>query len=78
MMLCPLNGSLILNRFVNVTCSFLISEESILKLNIVQYHSNYINKFFVDRQANQSYVRTCQRSIKIISIEKTFVLRTSA
>ena len=34
-MLCPLNASLILNRFVNVTCSFLISEESILKLNIV-------------------------------------------
>ena len=34
-MLGPLNASLKLNRFVNVTCSFLISEESILKLNIV-------------------------------------------
>ena len=36
-MLCPLNASLILNHFVNVTCSFFnkLSEESILKLNIV-------------------------------------------
>ena len=29
-------------------------------------------------QANQLYVTTCQRSIEIIGIEKTFVLHKSA
>ena len=34
-MLCPLNASLILNRFVNVTCSFFNIRGEYLKLNIV-------------------------------------------
>ena len=34
MLLCPLNVGLKLNRFVNVTCNFLISEEGILNLDI--------------------------------------------
>ena len=38
MMLCPLNVVLKLNHFVNVTLVVLISEESILKLDIFQYH----------------------------------------
>ena len=52
-MLCPLNVGLKPNRFVNVTCSFLISEESILKLDILfdtiafRFFTNQLTGFFV-------------------------------
>ena len=52
MMLPPLNVSLTLNRFVNVTCSVfnIAAEESILKLDIYIFFQNTIAlRFFINQ-----------------------------